>query len=218
MKFSPPNIFPLSRNDYSWKNFEQNRLSTLACAILFLNGLESRPDMSRPVILVDYDIQWPIQYEEEKRRVFRAIGDKVAAIEHIGSTSVSGLGSKPIIDIMVGVLRSSEADECLLLLEPLGYSDVTLEPEELDWYYCLGKTSRDGMPSLLNYHLHLVRFLSNHWKKHLLFRDYLRSHSDVAKQYNELKKEMAVKYGSDRIGYTNAKASFIESVIARVTN
>ena len=49
----------------------------------------------------------------------------------------------------------------------------------------------------------------------MLFRDFLRTHPDVAEQYYELKKELAAKYGSDRIGYTNAKTSFIKSVITR---
>ncbi|NIN67241.1 MAG: GrpB family protein, partial [Anaerolineae bacterium] len=61
----------------------------------------------------------------------------------------------------------------------------------------------------------LVRLQSDHWKEHLLFRDFLRAHPLIARRYYELKKKMAVKYGSDRIGYTDSKTSFIESVISR---
>jgi GrpB-like predicted nucleotidyltransferase (UPF0157 family) len=57
--------------------------------------------MAHPIIIVDYDSQWPAIYEEEKQRILTVGGDKVLGIEHIDSTSVLGLGAKPIIDITV---------------------------------------------------------------------------------------------------------------------
>jgi len=143
------------------------------------------------------------------------IGHKVAAIEHIGSTAVSGLGGKPIIDIMAGVGQSADADECVPLLKDLGYIDVTPQPEEQDWYYCLSKACQEEGVKLCNYHLHLVRFASDHWEKHLLFRDFLRAHPEVAHRYFVLKKRLAEKHGSDRVGYTDAKTSFIEPIVAQ---
>ena len=171
--------------------------------------------MPRPVIIVDFDPRWPELYEEEKRRLLGAIGHKVAAMEHIGSTAVLGLGGKPIIDIMAGVHESDDADECVRLLQGLGYLDVTPQPEEPDWYYCLSRVCQVESAKLRNIHLHLVRFKSDHWEKHLLFRDFLRSHPDTAQEYSELKKRLAAKYGSDRVGYTEAKTSFIESIVAQ---
>jgi len=171
--------------------------------------------MPRPVIIVDYDPRWPALYQEEKSRILKVIGRKVAAIEHIGSTAVSGLGGKPIIDIMVGVGQSADADECVLLLKDIGYIDVTSQPEQQDWYYCLGKACQVEGVKLGNYHLHLVRFASDHWEKHLLFRDFPRAHPQAAYRYFVLKKRLAEKRGSDRVGYTDAKTSFIESIVAQ---
>jgi len=71
-------------------------------------------------------------YEEEKRRVLETIGHKAMAIEHIGSTAVPGLGAKPIVDIMVGVRGPSDAEECVQLLQDLGYDDVTPQTENSD--------------------------------------------------------------------------------------
>jgi len=170
--------------------------------------------LSRPVIIVGYDPQWPILYEEEKRRILRAIGHKVLTIEHIGSTAVPGLGAKPIIDIMAGVHQAADAEECLPLLQSLGYNDVTLQPGNPEWYYCLGKGK--GHQEEHTYHLHLVKFMSEHWEKHLLFRDFLRTHPEVAQQYYELKKELVAKHGANREAYTEAKTSFIESVVTQV--
>jgi GrpB-like predicted nucleotidyltransferase (UPF0157 family) len=166
--------------------------------------------MPHPVIIVDYDPQWPVLYEEERRRILEVVGHKVLAIEHIGSTAVPGLGAKPIIDMMAGVRESTDADECLPPLEKIGYRDVAPQPNNLEWYYCLGKG-----PHSTGYHLHLVKFVSPHWRRHLLFRNYLRTHPEAAQRYYELKKKLAAKHGSDRIGYTDAKTSFIESIIAQ---
>ena len=166
--------------------------------------------MPRPVIIAEYDHQWPILYAEEERLILGVVGHRVLVVEHIGSTAVPGLGAKPIIDMMAGVHRPSDADDCVPLLREIGYTDVTPEPEDPDGYYCLGKG-----PHRVGYHLHLARFMSDHWEKHLLFRDYLRAHPEVAQQYYEVKKKLATTYRSDRETYTEAKTSFIESVIAQ---
>ena len=69
--------------------------------------------MTRPVTIVDYHPRWPIIYEEEKKQIEKKIGHKIVKIEHIGSTSVHGLGGKPIIDIITGVINCTDADECV---------------------------------------------------------------------------------------------------------
>lgn len=166
--------------------------------------------MSQRVDIVDYDPKWPIWYEEEKQRVLEAIGHKVVAVEHIGSTSVSGLGAKPIIDMMAGVQGPAEADQCIPLLRRIGYTSFTPEPDNPDHYYCCGKG-----PHSIGYHLHLVRFKSQEWEKHLIFRDYLRIRRSVAQEYYELKKKLARRHDSDRAGYTSAKASFIQSALSQ---
>lgn len=167
-------------------------------------------NMPRPVTIVDYDPQWPILYEEEKARVLDVAGDRILAIEHIGSTAVPDLCSKPIIDIMAGVEGEAVADECVRLLATISYDDVTPEPETPDWYYCLGK----GFHSV-GYHLHLVRSGSYDWERHILFRDYLRANPETAREYDVLKRSLASEYGSDRLGYTEAKTEFIEAVVSK---
>lgn len=172
-------------------------------------------EMSRPVIIVGYDPQWPTIYEEEKRRILDVVGNKVLCIEHIGSTAVTGLGAKPIIDIMAGVNDLADADELLPLLREIGYEDVTPEPGNPEWYYCLGKVYRGEKARLQNFHLHLMKFGSETWERHMLFRDFLRIHPEVAQKYDSLKRKMAAKHGFDREGYTKAKTEFIDSVVAQ---
>ncbi len=167
--------------------------------------------MSAPVVIVDYDPKWPTLYEEEKRRILGVIGDAAIAIEHIGSTAVPGVGAKPIIDIMVGLRDLADAEECVEPLKGIGYEYV---PEYND-IIPERRYFHKGPPEGRTHHLHMVELTSDFWERHLLFRDFLRTHSDEAERYYELKKELAARFRSDREGYTDAKTAFIESVVAK---
>jgi GrpB-like predicted nucleotidyltransferase (UPF0157 family) len=161
------------------------------------------------VEIAAYDSAWPAAYERERALIAGALGDMVAAIEHIGSTAVPGLGAKAILDIMVGVRTLAEGDRCIRPLERLGYEyrGEAGVPERL--YF---RKLTDG---LRTHHIHMVELGSDFWQRHLLFRDYLREHPDEARDYYELKVRLAERFGTDRLGYNEAKAAFIESALAR---
>ena len=166
----------------------------------------------RKVVIVDYDAQWPLLYRKEEALILRSIGQFTVAIEHIGSTSVPGLGGKPIIDIMVAVHSLVDAEKCIKPLESIGYEYVPeLEASLPERRYF----HKGHPPKEQHYHLHMVELNGHLWKLQLLFRDYLRNHPETAREYFELKKRLAIKYGSDREGFTHAKTSFIESVTAK---
>ncbi len=168
--------------------------------------------MRRPVKIVDYDYQWPSLYEQERRRILEVIGHIVARVEHIGSTAVPNLGAKPIIDIMVAVNHLSDADKCIGPLKSIGYDYVPEFEESMPERRYFNKGKR---PKEQHYHLHMVELAGDFWKRHILFRDHLQTHPDTAKQYYELKKRLALEYGSDREGYTEAKTYFIESIVSK---
>lgn len=166
--------------------------------------------MSAPVVIVEYDPEWPALYEAEQHRILTAVGDRVRTVEHIGSTSVSGLCAKPIIDVMAAVAGPEEADALLPALDAIGYDDVTKILDDAEWFYCLGRGRRS-----LYYHLHLVRAGSDHWRRHVTFRDYLRRHPSTADEYCRLKKSLAERHRTERERYTEAKTQFIMDVVAK---
>ena len=167
--------------------------------------------MPAPVVIVDYDPQWPTLYEEERDRILAVVGDLVVAIEHVGSTAVPGLGGKPIIDIMPWVRSLADAERCIEPLEGIGYEYVPeyndLLPERRYFH--------KGPPQGRTHHLHMVEQTGEFWDRHLLFRDWLRTHPQDAQEYYRLKKELAARFGRDREGFTDAKTPFIESIVAR---
>jgi GrpB-like predicted nucleotidyltransferase (UPF0157 family) len=57
--------------------------------------------------------------------------------------------------------------------------------------------------------IHVCDAGSDWGRAHLLFRDYLRTHSEVVRAYAETKRDAAARYTSDRIAYNEAKTNFI---------
>lgn len=164
-------------------------------------------DMRERVEIVDYDPRWPLRYEEERAAIVQALGDDIVAIEHIGSTSIPGLCAKPILDIQVGVKRMVPAQVLEERLQRLGYrqNPEADDPNRRLFY-------RKGKPR--THHLHIMPVDSWDFERHVLFRDYLRKHPVLRDQYGQLKRELAEQHGHNRQDYTDAKTTFVESVVA----
>ena len=164
----------------------------------------------RTIVIADYDPRWSEAFEREQARIVRALGglmDGVVAIEHVGSTSVPGCAAKPIIDIMISVRELARGERCV---EPL----VELDYEYLGEYGIPGRLYfRKGEPR--SHHIHLVEHGCDFWVRHIAFRDVLRQRADLVEQYGALKRELAAKYGTDRVGYTEAKSPFIDAALAQ---
>ena len=165
--------------------------------------------MPRPFVIVPYDPEWPSIYDEESTLIRDTVVGVIRSLEHVGSTSLPGLWAKPIIDIIAGVDGPADAERCRELLQPIGYDDASTG-DNPDWYYCLGKG-----PHSPGFHLHIVKEGSRFHEKHILFRDWLRSHPADAEAYTELKIRLAEKYRNDRVAYTDGKTEFINGIVER---
>jgi len=55
------------------------------------------------VKVVPYSYEWKELYIQEEKLLYSLIGKYVLDIQHVGSTSIESLDSKPIIDIAAGV-------------------------------------------------------------------------------------------------------------------
>ena len=161
-----------------------------------------------PVVIVEYDARWPRMFAEESASIRSVLGDKLVALEHVGSTAVPGLAAKPIIDILAGVRSLADSFERIEPLKRIWYRYVPeLEADLPDRRY-FHKGSADGR----THHLHMVEVVSHFWERHLLFRDYLRRHPETAQEYAKLKKRLADEFRTDREGYTQAKTPFITAI------
>jgi putative glutamine amidotransferase len=161
---------------------------------------------SRTYRVVPSDPTWSERFDDESARIADALGDQVVRIDHVGSTSVSGLDAKPIVDIQVS-LRTLEPREAYApALRALGYRTV-LDPTSPEHEYASREV--DGEHA---FHVHLCISGSGWERRHLAFRDWLREHPDDAAAYGRLKRDLAAEHPNDVHTYTDRKGEFIRSI------
>jgi len=168
-----------------------------------------RAGRSTPVRLASYDARWPERFAAERERIRPVVAPYAAAIEHVGSTSVPGLDAKPVIDIAVGVRSVEESRAATAPLLGLGYAKG--QDNFPDWRYF----DRPAEAAFESVHVHVVPFGGRRWSHYLLFRDYLRAHTEAAARYAALKRTLAEEFGTDRLGYVEAKTDFVEEILTR---
>jgi len=165
------------------------------------------------VKLVPHNPKWAEIFEKGKQLLKNTFGDTIIAIEHVGSTAIPGIPAKPIIDINVGVESLEVARGMKEKFESLGYEYRPFvpghTPEDLKWQELYVK----GPEAKRTHHVHVTVYGSDYWNNDLLFRNYLRKNSKRAKQYAELKEELAKKYADDRGTYTKRKEQFINETV-----
>ena len=160
------------------------------------------------VTIVEYDHSWPRRFDDQRTLLKEVFGDDVR-VEHIGSTAVPGLGAKPILDIMIGVSALAEAEARVGQLAWLGYEYAPESEREVPQRRYFQQRIDGRRVS----HLHCVVQGSEGWRRGIAFRDALRSDPATAGEYLALKKSLAARHGTDRVGYAAAKGPFIESVL-----
>lgn len=157
--------------------------------------------------LADYDPNWEVIFERESELIAEALGDDVIEIQHIGSTSIPGLRAKPIIDLLAAVESFAPIPEYERALEPLGYRHHPHSEEDERIFFWKG-TPR-------THHLHIVEYATWEHQRHVIFRDYLRAHPEIAQWYEQIKRELWISFKGNRPAYTKGKTAFIKTIMAR---
>lgn len=131
-----------------------------------------------PITIHDYDPAWRESFEEERERIDPVVGAHATRIEHVGSTSVRGLGAKPIVDLTAVIDDLAGLWGGLDQLKVWYGYHVSSVPG--DWLM-LQRTDEDGQA----YNLHLIPEDSDRWRDDLLFRELLRSDPETREKYEE---------------------------------
>jgi GrpB-like predicted nucleotidyltransferase (UPF0157 family) len=171
----------------------------------------------RPVVIVPYDPAWPLIFEGLRDVYASALGRLALAIEHVGSTAVPGLAAKPIIDVDVVIPSRDVLSEVIRRLATLGYrhqGDLGVPGREAFTREGVDEVPRDGTgrrwPA---HHLYICASDGDELRRHLQFRDWLRTHPVSAAEYGRLKAHLAHIDREDREGYTEAKTAFINAAL-----
>ena len=162
-------------------------------------------------VLVAYDPDWEIAFAQERRRLEDALGSVARGIEHYGSTSVSGMSAKPILDILVGVTPLSDWQKCHDPLIGLGYDYAA--QAGVPGHYIFGR-GRDA--SERTHLVHVVEFLGESWRSNLAFRDALRSNPALRRAYLAEKQQAIAAAPHSRARYNELKQAFIDAAKAEL--
>jgi GrpB-like predicted nucleotidyltransferase (UPF0157 family) len=158
-----------------------------------------------PIIIKEHNPNYAKWYEAEKQNIIENINAAdIARINHIGSSAVRGLLSKPTVDILLEVNIDTNISRLTEDLINIGWGSMKKEIEPMKYTFNKGYTPNGFADKV--YHLH-VRYIGN-WDE-LYFRDYLIINDDVANEYGRLKLNLLQGLKHDRDGYTQAKTDFV---------
>ena len=163
--------------------------------------------LAGPIVLVDYDPEWPVLFEREAARIRTILCERALRIEHVGSTSVPGLAAKPIIDIVLVVADSADEQAYVAPLAAAGY---VLRIREPDWHEHRVLKGPDT-----NVNLHVFSEGSPEIDRMLAFRDRLCADDTDRTHYERSKRELAKREWKYVQDYADAKTAVVEEIIAR---
>jgi GrpB-like predicted nucleotidyltransferase (UPF0157 family) len=157
-----------------------------------------------PVVVVPYDEAWPSDFARLSSIVRAALGERVLALQHVGSTSVVGLAAKPVIDADLTVADSGDEAAYVPALEAAGFHLTIREP---DWEEHRLLTLESPQTNL-----HVFSLGAGEPQRHAMFRDWLRSHPDDRAAYATLKAELGGHGFTDSMDYNNHKSELVYDI------
>lgn len=162
------------------------------------------------IVIEPYNPAWEKLATAEIKTIKEFSNLSYVLMEHIGSTAVPTLSSKPIIDILIAITSIQEAEMWIRSLEMMGYIFWAENPDKSHLRFF------KGMPPFgkkRTHHIHLVEASNKIAVERILFRDILRRNEKIRMEYELLKLQLAKLFPSDREKYTDGKSEFIQRVL-----
>ena len=161
----------------------------------------------RKVEVVQHNPQWQKIFKIEARAIAKIFKDNLVATYHIGSTAISNIYAKPIIDLLVEVKNIDEVDRQQSSMENLGY-------QGMGEFGIVGRRyfRKDNSLGIRTHHVHIFEADSPEIERHLAFRDYMITHPVEAQQYSNLKRKLAGQHPHNIEAYMDGKDEFIKDI------
>jgi GrpB-like predicted nucleotidyltransferase (UPF0157 family) len=183
------------------------------------------------VEIVKYNPEWATIFNCIHCELNALLMDFKPEVEHIGSTSVPDLASKPIVDVLVGVKGAHNLDkvadslskhdyvyyEKLNSTMPYRRFFVKLKSKPGNLVVKKVYTKEDVIPKEITPYklanIHVLETDSDQWIRHIALREYLKSNHAIRREYEELKIKLnTLDFWLDGHDYHQAKNTFIRQV------
>jgi GrpB-like predicted nucleotidyltransferase (UPF0157 family) len=170
----------------------------------------SNSSTPRDVQVFPYNPHWPGMFSRAAREIADALGARMLAIHHIGSTSVPDMHAKPVIDMLAIVDDVAALDTCAERMTAIRY-------EVMGEFGIAGRRyyRRDNAAGERTHQVHAFAVGSPHVERHLAFRDFMRAHPHHASEYAQLKQRLAEQFPRDMDAYIDGKDPFIKAMEAQ---
>jgi GrpB-like predicted nucleotidyltransferase (UPF0157 family) len=153
--------------------------------------------------------EWAKVFSHEEKWLKEILKDEIVDIFHIGSTSVPAVGyAKPIIDILMVVKNIEKVDLFNEELQRFGYEPKGENGIPGRRYFPKGNETR-------THHLHIYQVGHENIKTHLDFKEYLMNHPEDAKNYGQLKIELAKRFPENHYQYQDEKQEFVNQLVLK---
>ena len=165
---------------------------------------------TKRVEVVPYNPAWQARFEELRQHLLSILSGQDIRVEHVGSTSVPSLAAKPILDVDVVLQGGTDFVRVKTAFEANGYyhvGDLGIAGREAFKY--------DHKPQLMSHHLYVLSEGSDELKRHITFRDWLRSHPEDREAYAQSKIEAARQFPNNIDAYIDAKSDIIFDIYRR---
>ncbi len=158
-----------------------------------------------PIVLSPHRQIWADWAETEISHLSEILAPYSAIFSHIGSTAIPEIKAKPIIDILVEISSGHDWETVKQAMQSNGYICMSHSNNRMS--FNKGYTPAGYADKVFHIHFH-----AKGDNDEVFFRNYLITHPDVAKQYEDLKISLLPKYKNNRDGYTAAKSAFIRNI------
>jgi GrpB-like predicted nucleotidyltransferase (UPF0157 family) len=168
---------------------------------------------TKNVVVLPYDFNWSHEFEKIKIFIEKELGDNIIGIEHVGSTSIEGLAAKPIIDLDVIIESYDNFEEVKAKLETLGYyheGDLDVKGREAFSY------DENEKMEFMTHHLYVCPKNSDELKRHITFRNYMRTSKEDVEKYSAIKLQAAKLYPKDINRYCEYKSPCIIEIYKKI--
>lgn len=162
------------------------------------------------VALCKHQNEWENIAVETINELKNIFGDNALDIQHIGSTSIQDIKSKPIIDIAVGVSSFEGLSDVLSRLEQKGY-ERRINRFSNDLLYVLENIENNER--IRTHQIHILILDSLQWHNYVDFRDYMKAFPKKAKEYEALKVELLYSCNNIQTVYTDGKKAFMDKIL-----
>ncbi len=159
------------------------------------------------VRLMHYAAAWRQEFEQTKSGLLQSGQGFITQVYHVGSTAIPGLIARPIIDIVVGVDDPDRIEFACRQIEGLNYRQC--RPPDWTIQSALLAKPRHGE---ITHHVFLTINDSTDMRRMLWLRDFLRSNTSEAIDFEEAKIQFWKDSDADADAYEQAKANYFASL------